>query len=250
MRHTVGQALPSAKCLFFQGAAGNQGPVEGFTGDLGVAKRLGSILGHQAAALALQTETVKREPKFEGFIESSAYQAKQYWRVSGPRNSELRVVRKTIDVPRRRYTAQEIDKAQTNVAEATRKLQQANSSGDKWSIYQAEARLRRFADLLKTRQAPDNPAPIQIAMQVLRIGDIAIFSMPGEPFAEIGTAVKKGSPFAITLFCGYSTGAGGDYIPVSEEYSQGGYEVERTPYGAGADQRIVQEAIQLLQGAK
>ena len=54
MRKTIETALPGAKALFFQGAAGNQGPMEGFTGDLRVPHRLGSILGHQAAALALR----------------------------------------------------------------------------------------------------------------------------------------------------------------------------------------------------
>lgn len=87
-------------------------------------------------------------------------------------------------------------------------------------------------------------------MQVLRIGDIAIFSMPGEPFAEIGVAVKKASPFPITLFCGYSNGAGGDYMPISEEYVHGGYEVARTPYDPGAAAKVVEEAIRLLREAK
>lgn len=250
MRHTVEQSLPGAKCLFFQGAAGNQGPIEGFSGDLRVAQRLGSILGHEAAALALRTETVRREPRFEGFIESSAYQAKQYWRVSGPRNAELRFVRKVIDVPRRRYTAADVSEMQTGVDEASRQLQAATASGDKWKIYQAEARLRRFADLLKLRKAPVDPTPRQVAMQVLRIGDIAIFSMPGEPFAEIGVAVKKASPFPITLFCGYSNGAGGDYMPIAEEYAHGGYEVARTPYDPGAAAKVVEEAIRLLREAK
>ena len=34
------------------------------------------------AALALGIETVQRKPKFEGFVESTAYQAKQHWRVN------------------------------------------------------------------------------------------------------------------------------------------------------------------------
>ncbi|HUQ92491.1 MAG TPA: neutral/alkaline non-lysosomal ceramidase N-terminal domain-containing protein [Bryobacteraceae bacterium] len=250
MRRTVEQSLPGSKCLFFQGAAGNQGPIEGFTGDLGVATRLGSILGHEAAALALRTETVRREPLFEGYVESTAYQAKQYWRVAGPRPSQLRLVRKTIDVPRRRYSPEDIKEAQASVEEATRQLQAANASGDKWKIYQLEARLRRFSDLLKMRKTPLDPSPRQIALQVLRIGDIAVFSMPGEPFAEIGAAIKKASPFAITLFCGYSSGRGGDYIPVAEEYVHGGYEVGRTPYDPGTDRRIIEEGIKLLKEAK
>mgnify|MGYP001813274597 FL=1 len=74
VRRVVEDAMPTARCLFFQGAAGNQGPIEGFTGDLGVAHRLGAILGHSAASLALGIETVHRVPTFEGFVESTAYQ--------------------------------------------------------------------------------------------------------------------------------------------------------------------------------
>ena len=56
------------------GRGRNQGPIEGFTGDLEVAHRLGATLGLQAAALALGIETVGGRPRFEGFVESTAYQ--------------------------------------------------------------------------------------------------------------------------------------------------------------------------------
>ena len=90
-RAAVERAMPGAKCLYLQGAAGNQGPREGFTGDLAVAHRLGNVLGLEAAALAVGVDTVTRAPKFEGFVESTAYIARQPWRVSGPRSSALRV---------------------------------------------------------------------------------------------------------------------------------------------------------------
>ncbi|MBV6433616.1 MAG: hypothetical protein IANPNBLG_03800 [Bryobacteraceae bacterium] len=250
MRHTVEQALPGAKCLFFQGAAGNQGPVEGFTADLRVAERLGSMLGHEAAALALGVETVKREPKFEGYIESTAYQAKQYWRVSGPRDAQLKFARTTIETPRRHYSQAEVEAMRAEVAEATRRVESVKASGDEWKVYQAEARLRRSTDLLKLRTAPVDPSPKLVTMEVLRIGEIAIVSMPGEPFAEIGVAIKKGSPFPLTLFCAYSTGSGGDYMPVAHEYEYGGYEVARTPYDPGADKAVIESALRLLREVK
>src|SRR5690606_20845909 len=65
-RKAIEDALPGATALFFQGAAGNQGPTEGFTGDLAVAHRLGATLGYQALGVALGIETVDRRPKFEG----------------------------------------------------------------------------------------------------------------------------------------------------------------------------------------
>lgn len=245
VRKRVEQSFPGALCLFFQGAAGNQGPIEGGTGDISVAHRLGSTLGLQAAALAIDINTVRREPVFEGYLESTAYAAKQPWRVLGPRSSVLKFAAKTMDLPRRTYTATEIDRISSLVADAKRKTDDALKSGDAWQKHQAEARLRRYSDLRTKWTLPPDPTPIQVDVQILRIGDMAIVAMPGEPFAEIGVAIKKASPFAVTMFCGYSTGKGGDYLPVASEYSLGGYEVERTPYGVRAAEKLIRETIDL-----
>jgi hypothetical protein len=249
-RRVVEQAFPGALCLYFQGAAGNQGPIEGFTGDLSVAHRLGATLGHQAAAVAMAIETVQREPRFEGFVESTAYQAKQYWRVQGPRDATTRFARHTIPVPRRRYSPEEISEMAAQGEQARKAAGEAKASGDPWKIHQAEARLRRFSDLLTKWQAPPDSSPVQVEIQALRIGDVAIFAMAGEPFAEIGAAVKKLSPFPITMFCGYSSGAGGDYMPVEEEYRFGGYEVQRTPYGPGAAKAVIEASRRLFEAVK
>jgi hypothetical protein len=250
MRRAVEQSLPGSTCLFFQGAAGNQGPIEGFTGDLTVAHRLGTILGLEAAALALATDTTRREPRFEGFVESTAYQARQPWRVAGPRDATLKFVRETVEVPRRKYTQQDLNEMRKQVSEAEAKLAEARKSGESARVHQSNARLRRFSDLLKMWQRPHDPTPIRVDMQVLRIGDVAIVAMPGEPFAEIGAAAKKASPFPITMFCGYSTGAGGDYMPVASEYQFGGYEVQRTPYAPEAADKIAQESVRLLKSLR
>lgn len=234
-RRVVEQALPGAKCLYFQGAAGNQGPVEGFTGDVSVAHRLGRILGHQAAALAVEIETVRRVPKFEGFVESTAYQAKQHWRVEGPRDATLKFASKLVEVPRRRYTQQDLDQMARLVEQAKQ------TSGGHAAI----ARVRRVQNLLDQWKQPYDPSPIRVQIQALRVGEVAIVAMPGEPFAEIGAAIKKASPFPFTMFCGYSSGDGGDYMPIASEYALGGYEVERTPYAPEAAEIVIREASAL-----
>jgi hypothetical protein len=247
VRKAVEQSMPGATALFFQGAAGNQGPAEGGTGDLRVAHRLGSILGHQAAALALEVETVRREPAFEGFVESTAFAAKQPWRVKGPRDGTLRFVRRELKLPPRRYTAEEIARMERDAQRAGDQVKAAIARNDAWEKYQAEARYRRFADLLERWKRPYDPTPVSVEVQILRIGEMAIVAMPGEPFAEIGAAVRKGSPFPVTMFCGYSTGKGGGYMPVESEYAFGGYEVEITPYGVGAAEQLIRETIALFE---
>lgn len=246
VRKTVERNYPGALALYLQGAAGNQGPMEGGTGDLSVAHRQGVTLGLQASAIAAQVETVRREPQFEGYVESTAFAAKQPWRVLGPRDTTMRFVAKTLDLPPRKYTPQEIDDMANRVAKAERELEPARKSGDAWKKHQAEAKWRRWNDLLTKWKKPYDPTPVKVDVQILRIGDIAIVAMPGEPFAEIGVAVKRASPFAITMFCGYSTGQGGDYMPIESEYPFGGYEVERTPYGTGAAAKLIRETSALF----
>jgi hypothetical protein len=215
-----------------------------------VAHRLGATLGHQAAAVAMGIETVRREPVFEGFVESTAYQAKQHWRVQGPRDSTLRFASKVIDLPRRTYTAAEIAGMEERIADAKQRAAAAANESDPWKRHQAGARLRRFENLLAGWKEPPNPTPVRVEVQLLRIGSVAIMAMPGEPFAEIGAALKKASPFEYTMFCGYSTGAGGGYMPVREEYEFGGYETEQTPYGLGAAEKLIREASQLFEAVR
>jgi hypothetical protein len=246
VRRVMEDAMPTAKCLFFQGAAGNQGPIEGFTGDLAVAHRLGAILGHGAASLAIGVETVHRVPTFEGFVESTAYQAKQHWRVKGPRGGQLARASKIIQLPRRKYTDKEINGMAARLDDAIRKATLAKATKDPWGMHQADARVRRFRDLLTKWKQPVDPSPIEVQVEVWQVGDVGIVSMPGEPFAEIGVEVRKASPFAHTMFCGYSDGVGGDYFPTTCEYDQGGYEVERTPYGRQADQKLIAETIEIF----
>ena len=246
VRKVVENALPGALSLYFQGAAGDQGPVEWGTGDVSVAHRLGSILGHQAAALAIEVETVKRTPRLEGYIESTAYAANERWRVEGPREATLRFASRIVEVPRRRYSPEEIGRMERQVAEARQRVEKEKLSGDAWRMYQAEARLRRFANLLEQWKRPYDTTPLAVEVQALRIGEMALLAMPGEPFARIGADIRKASPFPVTMFCGYSSGRGGDYIPMESDYPHGGYEVERTPYGIGAAEKLIRDSIDLL----
>ena len=246
LRTTVEQAFPGALALYFQGAAGDQGPIEGFSGDLAVASRLGRTLGHQAAAIALQVETVDRTPTFEGFVESTAYQARQPWRVKGPRDATLKFASSIVDVPRRTYSEAEIEGLRGRLEAAKQQWEQLPARAGPRERHQVAARVRRFSDLLAQWTQPPDPAPLQIEIQGLRIGELAIVAMPGEPFAEIGKAVREESPFEFTMFCGYSDGIGGDYVPTAAEYEHGGYEVERTPYNPGAAAQVTRAAVALL----
>ena len=73
-----------------------------------------------------------------------------------------------------------------------------------------------------------------------RIGECAFVGLPGEPFSEIGMAVKRRSPFDRTCVFGLCGDMAG-YVPMPEHFGKGGYE----PL-TGAYNRFVPEAANLF----
>ena len=59
---------------------------------------------------------------------------------------------------------------------------------------------------------------------------VAFGGFPGEPFNDIGKAVKKNSPFMLTIPVCLVNGARG-YFPFSDAYEGGGYESATSPFG-------------------
>lgn len=88
-----------------------------------------------------------------------------------------------------------------------------------------------------------------------RIGDCAIVGAPGEIFGAIGTAVRRASPAAVTIFAGYSQGSLG-YVATPDEYPHGGYEPsishrgygQPAPFSTEVAGIIERTALELLEG--
>lgn len=70
--------------------------------------------------------------------------------------------------------------------------------------------------------------------------EIAIISLPGEPFTEIALAIKKGSCFQKTFLVSLANGTCG-YIPLKECYKRGGYEI--LPVVGGGVERSTAEVL-------
>ncbi len=72
----------------------------------------------------------------------------------------------------------------------------------------------------KLQDAPDS---IDVPLQVLKIGDLAISAVPFETFVEIGLELKDESPFKNTFTIELANGSYG-YLPTPEQHKLGGYE--------------------------
>ncbi len=75
----------------------------------------------------------------------------------------------------------------------------------------------------RTMRLVDSPEAIPLPLQVLRIGEVCIGTMPNEVFCEIGLEFRKRSPvqpaFMISLAHGYF-----GYLPSPRHFALGGYE--------------------------
>jgi hypothetical protein len=87
---------------------------------------------------------------------------------------------------------------------------------------------------------------IKAEVQTLALGrQLAWVAVPGELFGELGTAIKKASPFDITIVVESANGSIGT-IPTRKAYTEGGAEVQAAICAEGAGEIIAEEAIRQL----
>lgn len=86
-----------------------------------------------------------------------------------------------------------------------------------------------------------------VEVDVLRIGNLGIVTLPGEIFCEFGLQIKKASPARHTLVIELANDEIG-YIPTREAFAQGGYEptTGSTFYEAGAGEELAASALRQL----
>ena len=78
---------------------------------------------------------------------------------------------------------------------------------------------------------------------------MAIVTLPGEVFVDLGLAIKAASPFATTLVIELTNDAPG-YIPTKKAFAEGSYETVNSRIASGGGELMVQAAVDLLQGLK
>jgi len=91
--------------------------------------------------------------------------------------------------------------------------------------------------------------PQEVEVQVITLGnDIALVSLPGEIFVELGLAIKQASPFKYTAIAELANGSIG-YVPTRQAWTQGNYEVLSARCGPGSGELLVETASRLLRQA-
>lgn len=106
------------------------------------------------------------------------------------------------------------------------------------------------ADLKRyTRTDKSGTHMVKLPVRFLKINDnIAIWAAPLELFCEISNEIRERSPFAFTMYYGYTNGWLG-YLPSEDEWKYGGYEVNVvSPFTPFMSRHIIESVSAFMDG--
>jgi hypothetical protein len=147
----------------------------------------------------------------------------------------LKVRGKVVPAPLQKYSDTEVARARGNLAAVGTKKLPFLKQVESYKIMALQLR-------------PGETLPAEV--QVFRLSDdVAVVGLPGEVFVDLGLAIKKASPFPITLvveLCNDSPG----YVPTRKAFQEGSYETVNSQVRPGGGEMLVEAAVELLRALK
>jgi len=100
---------------------------------------------------------------------------------------------------------------------------------------------------LPPKEAEGEPQPLPL--HGIRLGEAILVALGAETFVRYALFGRDASPAKETLVLGYSNGNIG-YLPTADAYEEGGYEINTTRVGPGAEQLVKDVMLQLFDELK
>lgn len=242
----VYESVVGGFCLFLQGCAGDQIPVEALTGDLGAAERVGRRIAADAAAVALTLETRPFTEEFAGIVESGAPLGLWEKRFAPPAPASVVSLTEHVGLPVRRFPPIEtLQQAAADARDAVLALDRTRCTAQE--IAAAAFRAKRTDTMVRIALGALGKESAALEIQALRIGDAVLVFAPVELFALTGRSIREASPFAVTIVCGYTNGMEG-YLPRRQDFLVGGYEVDLSTYFSEDAEEMLRAAIIAMLG--
>ncbi len=167
--------------------------------------------------------------------------------------TEIRALSEIVTLPRRQPTEEQLEWSRKVMSGENQRevvsLTEKNDDADVEFIAASDTQVvdRSYAtDLLNLAANAKQTADVEV--MTVGIGDIAVTSLPGEIFVEIGLQIKENSPFKYNLMCSLANDCHG-YIGTKLAHEQGSYEVNLNAYtylGGDAEEALVNKASELL----
>ena len=228
-RRTFERAEPGTRCIFFNGAQGDvnhvctdprPGEREGLHPDFDDvdrgyehAKHMGRVVA--AAALSVWGKCVPVEA------------------------GSIRFGIETIRVPSQMPTAADLPKAK-KIATLHREGRDSELPFTGMQLTTAVAEAERMLLL------ENGPETFELPLSMVSLGNAVVFAgIPGEPFSDIGHAIRANSPFGMTICTCLTNGSCG-YFPVASAYDEGGYEARSSVFASTVADDIVAGMVKRL----
>lgn len=133
------------------------------------------------------------------------------------------LVKNTFEIIGRTIPTAELNSAKELMTVAVTKTDQALTSED---IVKGSNAIRRcFAAQLLAFHEREEGKVRNFNLLIFKFGsELAIASVPGEPFTEVGIAIKRHAGRKLTMVVAHANGKAG-YLPLPECFDRGGYEI-------------------------
>ena len=234
LRKTV-EEIVGGSCLFFQGYAGNQGPVHTFVGEVEVARKAGKILGLEASKVRMSIDPFERKEKLVEIIPAGADLGMYEDVVVSEPSDDLIINNSYVDLPTLEFPSHE--EASEIYDNAIEELNKARRSGNQDEIKKMVSNAKR-ANFTRRNSLRSKNGKVNIWIQTIKIGDIVLQGIPLEPFIEYGDRIKSLNPNKKIVLSGYTNCIHG-YLPTAKAYEEGGYETGNTPLSPKSEEIII-----------
>jgi len=232
-------------CLFLQGSPGDIGPIETFVDDLEPYHRLGSMLGHDAAATAWRSTARHFRQREAVHQDPSTWLTFFEYEPQPPADSTLIVSATTIDVPVRDDLGDALE-WRARQGRLRQELMEAIERGvEPMQIRELRVQTKAASMRAERAEALAGMTTYPLEIHGLRIGPLAFIGIPMEPFIELGLEIAARSRSPMTLVSGYTNGYR-NYLPTETEWARGGYEVDIAPFRPEAARMYVEASVGLL----
>ena len=228
MAKTLDKALDGVKCMFICGAQGDVGstnvhPTGGDMNDTEISfdnemksPGMARFVGRALAGTVLQV----------------------YDKVNYVDDVEISITNDYIKVPSNMPTVEQLPLAKEYKA-------YHDAGRDDLIPYTAMELTTVVAEAIRMCELENGPEDFTVRLTGVKLGPVALVGIPGEPFTDVGVAIKDTPGWDLILPCALTNGYLG-YFPMQSAFDEGGYEARTSRFRGGVAERIIQGSKELL----
>ena len=102
------------------------------------------------------------------------------------------------------------------------------------------------AEAVRMVRLEHGPDYFEVPMTAVSLGNVALLTIPGEAFTDLGRAWKKAPGWDVVLPLGLTDDSVG-YFPVTQAYVEGGYEARSSKFRQGVAELLIDSGLEMLQ---